>query len=55
MIAGVCFGQMSEIFAGDSAAVLISGVSVIRRCPQRETELTVKAFVCLLEQSSIRE
>ena len=55
MIAGVCFGQMSEIFAGDSAAVLISGVSVIRRCPQRETELTVKAFVCLFVRTEFNK
>ena len=32
---GVCFSQMSVIFAADSAAVRIRGVSVTARCPER--------------------
>ena len=37
-MAGVCFGQMSVIFAGDSAAVRFGGVfAVIVRCPQGES------------------
>ena len=36
-MAGVCFSQTSVTLAGDLAAVRISGVSVIARCPQGES------------------
>ena len=54
MIAGVCFGQMFEIFAeAFSSCPYWRGVGNKEMSARRE--LTVKAFVCLLEQSSIRE
>ena len=37
MIVGVCFSQMSTIFAEDLAAICISGMSIIVRCLQDES------------------
>ena len=37
-MAGVCFRQSSVTLAGDFAAVRISGVSIIARCPQGESD-----------------